>query len=441
MDVHVRRGSRGQRTSAGPLAYREIGIVLSVVTAVAASRYAWLMRTSPRSSTRMHRFDTIVLGLGAMGSAALYHLARKGSRVLGLDRFSPPHAFGSTHGDTRVTRLAIGEGEQYTPLALRSHELWRELEQETGKSLLTTNGGLIISSRAKTSRSHVENFFQNTLAAARRFDIAHEVLDADEIRRRFPQFKVADDEQGYLEKDAGFLRPEECVRAHLTQAERCGAEIHRDEKVLEFRGSATGVSVTTDRGAYAAGRLIVAAGPWLPGLIGPELARHFTVYRQALFWFQINGPVEPFLAAHFPIFIWELQKKKQGIYGFPALDGAGGGVKIATEQYEATTTAAAVRRNVSADEIRAMYADYVVPYISGVGDKCLKAVTCLYTVTPDFGFVIDRHPQSERVILVSPCSGHGFKHSPAIGEALAEISSGAAARFDLTPFALKRFRR
>src|SRR5204862_5444929 len=148
-----------------------------------------------------------------MGSAALYHLAKKGVRALGLDRFSPPHPFGSTHGDTRVTRLAIGEGEQYTPLALRSHELWRELERETGKTLLTTNGGLIISSPARTSRTHVENFFENTLAAARKFGIAHEVLNADEVRRRFPLFKVADDEQGYHERDAGFVRPAACVGA------------------------------------------------------------------------------------------------------------------------------------------------------------------------------------------------------------------------------------
>ncbi|TMG83586.1 MAG: N-methyl-L-tryptophan oxidase, partial [Betaproteobacteria bacterium] len=288
---------------------------------------------------------------------------------------------------------------------------------------------------------HVENFFQNTLAAARKFGIAHEVLDAQEIRRRFPQFNVADDERGYLENEAGFLRPEACVAAHLTQAERSGAEIHRNENVLTFHGSATGVSVTTDRGAYAAETLIVAAGAWLPGLIGEQLARHFTVYRQTLFWFDIEGAVAPFLPERCPIFIWELQRRKQGIYGFPAIDGAGGGVKIATEQYEDATSADAVRRNVTADEIRAMYADYVVPYISGVADKCLKAVTCLYTVTPDFGFVIDRHPQCERVLLVSPCSGHGFKHSPAIGEALAELSTGGAARFDLAPFALKRFAR
>ncbi|HEX9275656.1 MAG TPA: N-methyl-L-tryptophan oxidase [Casimicrobiaceae bacterium] len=387
----------------------------------------------------MRRFDTIVLGLGAMGSAALCELARRGNGVLGIDQFSPPHALGSSHGDTRITRLAIGEGEQYTPLALRSHQLWRELEKETGTELLTTCGGLIISSSAKTSRTHVENFFDNTLAAARKYAIAHELLDATEIRQRFPRFNVADDERGYLERDAGFLRPEACVRAQLSVAERRGAEIHRDERVSRFDASANAVTVTTDKETYLAGTLIVTAGPWLPGLVDRRLARHFTVYRQTLFWFDVDGPVTPYLPERWPVFIWELQGKKQGIYGFPAIDGPRGGMKVATEQYEATTTAAAVERAVSDEEKRAMYEDYVAPYIAGVSNRCLRAMSCLYTVTPDFGFVIDTHPDSKRVIIVSPCSGHGFKHSPAIGEALADLAIDGATAVDLGAFSLQRF--
>ncbi|MDQ2963053.1 MAG: N-methyl-L-tryptophan oxidase [Pseudomonadota bacterium] len=387
----------------------------------------------------MRRFETIVLGLGAMGSAALYQLARRGNGVLGLDQFSPPHALGSSHGDTRITRLAIGEGEQYTPLALRSHQLWRELERETGANLLTTCGGLVISSSAKTSRTHVENFFDNTLAAARKYAIAHEVLDAAEIRRRFARFNVADDEQGYFEPEAGFLRPEACVRAHLVSAERCGAEIHREETVSRFDASGNAVTVTTDKETYVAGTLIVTAGPWLPGLVDRRLARHFTVYRQTLFWFDLDGPVAPYVPERWPIFIWELQGKKQGIYGFPAIDGPRGGMKIATEQYDATTTAETVDRTVTDREKRAMYEDYVAPYIAGVSDRCLRAMSCLYTVTPDFGFVIDTHPHSKRVIIVSPCSGHGFKHSPAIGEALADLAIDGATAVDLGVFSLQRF--
>jgi sarcosine oxidase len=386
----------------------------------------------------VQNYDVVVLGLGAMGSAALYHLAKRGVRALGIDRYSPPHAFGSTHGDTRVTRLAIGEGEEYTPLALRSHALWRELEAETGESLLTANGGLIISSCATTAHTHVAHFFDNTLAAARKFGIAHELLDAAEIRRRFPQFKVSDEERGYLEKEAGFVRPERCVAAHLREAERRGASIRRNERAVAFRGTATGMTVETERSSYGAGTLIVAAGPWLPGL-AEDIAPLFRVYRQTLFWFAIERPRACFEVERCPIFIWEVLGRKCGIYGFPALDGPDGGVKIATEQFDETTAADAVRRRVTEDEIRSMHEECVAPYVSGVSARCLKALTCLYTVTPDFGFVLDRHPAYERVLIVSPCSGHGFKHSPAIGEGLADIATGAAPRFDASRFALRRF--
>jgi sarcosine oxidase len=388
----------------------------------------------------MQRFETIVIGLGATGSAAVCQLARKGNAVLGIDQFVPPHAHGSTHGDTRITRLAIGEGEQYTPLALRSHELWRELEEQTGSKLLTTSGCLIVSSHAKTSRMHVENFFATTLAAARRYGIAHEVLDAGQIRARFPQFRVGDDEMGYLERDGGFLCPEACVRAQLTVAERFGAMIHTQEKVTGFAAASSGVTVTTDRSSYQADKLVVAAGPWLPGLLDPRLARHFRVYRQVMFWFGVEGPVDAFVAPRCPVFIWELQGRKHGIYGVPAVDGPDGGVKIATEQFDHALSADAVVPAVTDTEIRLMHETYVGPYFSGVSSRCVKARTCLYTVTPDFAFVIDVHPDSERVILASPCSGHGFKHSPAVGEALSEMVIDGNAGLDLGAFSLARLR-
>jgi len=387
----------------------------------------------------MQRFDSIVLGLGATGSAAICQLARKGNAVLGIDRFAPPHGHGSTHGETRVTRLAIGEGEQYTPLALRSHHLWRELEEETGSTLLTTNGCLIISSRAKNSVTHVEEFFATTLAAARRYGIVHEILNAEQIRRRFAPFKVADDEIGYLERDGGFLRPEACVRAQLKVAEQLGATIHMREKAIGFEAATGGVTVTTDHGRYGADKLIVAAGPWLPELVGARLALHFKVYRQVMFWFDVEDPIDAFLPPRCPVFIWELQGSTQPIYGFPAVDGRGGGVKIATEQFDNAITADEAVQTVSAEEKRAMYEDYVAPHVSGVNGRCIKALSCLYTVTPDFAFVIDVHPDSERVILASPCSGHGFKHSPAVGEALAELVIDGASRLDLGAFSLRRF--
>ncbi len=388
----------------------------------------------------MIKFDTIVLGLGATGSAAAYQLARRGNRVLGIDRFDPPHTYGSTHGDTRITRLAIGEGAQYTPLAKRSHELWREIERETGRALLTACGGLVISSAAKTSTVHVENFFANTLAAAERFGIDHEILSAPELRRRYPQFNVRDDEIGYFEPSAGFVRPEACVRAQLSLARAHGAEIHVNEVVRAFEALADAVTVTTDRATYAAERLIVAAGPWLPGLLRSEWAKWFTVSRQVVFWFDVSDSAAAFSPERFPVFIWELQASRQAIYGFPAIDGPGGGIKISTEQFEATTTPETVNRNVTEDESRAVYTRLVAPHVPSVCPNCLRAAACLYTVTPDFGFVIDTHPDFDRVLVASPCSGHGFKHSAAIGEALAQRVIDGASRIDLGAFRMDRFR-
>lgn len=374
-----------------------------------------------------------------MGSAAVHHLAKRGHHVLGLDRFAPPHTRGSSHGETRITRLAIGEGEHFTPLALRSHELWRELERETGASLLTRTGGLFVSSAARSAVLHVADFFANTVAAAVKHGIAHEILDARAIRRRFPQFNVAADEYGYFEREAGYLRPEACIRAHLETAAASGAEIHRDETVTGFNAAPRGVTVVTDRGRYEAERLILAAGPWLPSLADRGLARHFKVYRQRICWFDVEGEAAPFLPPDFPVFIWELQGRGQGIYGIPAVDGPRGGVKVGSEQFESETDPDVVAQAVSDAEIAAFHQRLVAPFLPALSPRCVKIVSCLYTVTPDFGFVLDVHPDSERVLIVAACSGHGFKHSPAIGEAAAAWATDGAVPFGNDAFGLARF--
>jgi sarcosine oxidase len=387
----------------------------------------------------MVRYDAIVLGLGATGSAALYHLAKRGVRALGIDRFSPPHAHGSSHGDTRITRLAIGEGAHYTPLAMRSHELWRALERETGERLLTTNGGLIVSSATTAARTHVANFFANTVGAAERYGIAHETLDAEAIRRRFPQFAVGDGEIGYFEPGAGFLRPEACVRAHLAAARRRGAEVAHDDAVVGFEPHRDRVVVATARERHECAMLVVAAGPWLATLLDARWSRHFRVYRQVLYWFDVAGPIAPFEPERFPVFIWELPRGRHGVYGFPAIDGRGGGVKVGTESFDATTSADACERTVGAAQIESMHARCVAPYLPQLSSRCLRSTTCLYTVTPDFGFVVDTLPGTSNVLIASPCSGHGFKHSPAIGEALAQWATGRAKPDALAPFAIDRF--
>jgi sarcosine oxidase len=382
--------------------------------------------------------DAIVLGLGAMGSAALYQLAKRGAKVLGIDRFSPPHSHGSTHGDTRITRQAIGEGEQYTPLALRSYEIWRDIEAQTGASLLTVTGGLVISSDAPHALCHVPGFFDRTVAVAKKHGIRHDLLDAAQIRERFPQFGVRDNELGYFEHEAGFLRPEACVRAQLSLAEKHGAAVRRDERVGRFSEADGSVRVETHRGTYHAKQLIVSAGPWLAGLLDHPCARYFSVTRQVLFWFDVTVPIERFEPGNFPVFIWELQASRHGIYGFPAIDGQGGGVKIASEQNELRTSPDAVVREVSELETRVMYDTLVAPNFPDVSSDCVKSVSCLYTTTPDANFVIDRHPAMPSVIIASPCSGHGFKHSAAIGESLAELVLEGRSTLDLGSFAFSR---
>ena len=387
----------------------------------------------------MNGYDAIVVGLGAVGSAATYQLAKRGARVLGIDQYAPPHHQGSSHGGTRITRLAIGEGEHYTPLAMRAHEIWRDIEHETGSDLLCTNGALVISSANKTAITHVEGFFENTVAAAKRFGIEHELLDAHQIRRRWPLFAVSDEEFGYFEPGAGFVKPEACIHAQLRLAGKYGATLHMHEKLIGFDCTESHVTVTTNTGRYQTERLILAVGAWLPEIIGPT--HPFQIFRQVQYWFTPMGNIAPFRPDRFPVFIWELRTTRQGIYGFPATDGMTGGVKVATEEFGNATDPQTVARDVSREEIATMYETFVVPHLPGLTSHCVKTATCLYTVTPDFGFVVDRHPEAERVILASPCSGHGFKHSPAIGEALAEIVVEGGPRQNLDAFRLSRFER
>lgn len=403
------------------------------------------------------KYACIVVGLGAMGSASLYQLAKLGSAnlnsanlnsaklgsanlgpVLGIDRFSPPHIFGSTHGDTRITRQAIGEGDQFIPLTLRSYEIFREVEKATGMDLLTVTGGLMISSENRTSTNHVAEFFKNTLSAARKNDIKHDILDAKDIRRRFPQFSIEDNEVGYFEYEAGFLRPENCVEAQLQLALQAGASVHTNEQVLGFNETSQGVRVKTDQGEYIADAVVVSAGPWLPGLFGKSFDSLFKVYRQVLYWFDVETAYEKFVPEKFPIFIWEVQGKGMAMYGFPAIDGPQGGLKIGSGRYLEPIDPDEVDRQVSPCEIESMYEMQIEPYFPLLGRKCVRAVTCMYTVTADAGFVIDRHPDSQRIIVCSSCSGHGFKHSAAIGECVAQMVACGQAGLDLSSFALDK---
>jgi sarcosine oxidase len=387
----------------------------------------------------MAGYDVIVLGLGAMGASASYQLALRGASVLGLDQFHPPHEQGSTHGDTRITRLACGEGAQYTPFARRSHEIWRSLEAETGEALLQQNGILIVAGDGEIAPSHgVPKFLEATVASARAWDLEHEILGGREIARRFPAFAVADGDRAYHDRLGGFVRPEACIAAQLTRARRLGAELRMGEKVVSFRQEAGGVVVDTAQGTYRAARLIVAAGPWLPRMLDPALARQFGVTRQVLYWFRAKSPADhaAFAPERFPVFIWQPTGAGGVFYGFPAVGPLEEGVKIATEGHDVVDPDT-VDRTVSRREIEAM-SDTFGRFFPGLSPDCVKAKVCLYTEVNQARFILDRLPGQDRIIVASPCSGHGFKHSGGVGEVLAQMALGTERpAVDMAPFAFR----
>jgi sarcosine oxidase len=386
-------------------------------------------------------YDAIIIGLGAMGSAAAYQLSKRNAKVLGIDQFSPPHNLGSTHGETRVTRQAIGEGAEYVPLTLRSYEIFREIEAQANADLLTITGGLIMSNPSGNANLHGnEGFIETTVTTAKKFGIKHQTLTADEIARKFPQFNLDGNEDGYFENEMGFLRPENCVAAQLELAEKYGAKIHRNEKVVAMRTFPDSVEIFTDKAVYKADKLIISAGAWIKDFVEIEQKELFQIYRQVFYWFNVADSYEQFKLGNFPIFIWEFGRwENDFVYGFPAIDGKNGGFKVATETYLETTNPDNVNREVSQAEIDEVHEKYIKNRINGVSNKCIKTATCLYTVMPKAKFLIDYLLDNKRIIVASPCSGHGFKHSAAIGEILAELVTEGKSRIDVSAFSFEKF--
>lgn len=394
----------------------------------------------PNANRQVTTADILIVGLGAVGSAALYQTSKLGACCIGIDRFSPPHDQGSSHGDTRITRQAIGEGKAFVPLVLRSNLIWEEMEAATGRSLMVRNGCLVLAS-ANTPGCHhgSTSFVQDTIEAAHEFGIAHEVLSAGEISRRYPQYRLRGDETGYFEPGAGFVRPEACIEAQLQLARNAEAQIFTNETVLDIKPDQNGsVGVRTNKASYSVGKVIVTAGAWIPKLLGEDYARLFKVYRQMLCWFRVARNQERYTPPQFPVFIWITgNRPRDMVYGFPQID-SNGGVKIAAEQYEATVDPDSVPRDIDPAEIAALYHEYIAPRFPDVSGEYLRSATCLYTVTPDAKFVIDHVGDSHNVVFASACSGHGFKHSAAIGEALAQQAFGLPTSLNLSPFGLGR---
>ncbi len=382
--------------------------------------------------------DVIVVGLGAIGAATLYRLARQGVRAVGIDRFRPPHDRGSTHGESRITRLAVGEGSAYAPLVRRSHEIWRELEAETGEILFMQTGGLIMGPREGAAKHHgKDDFVRRTILVAEQAGIAHDVLDADGIVARFPQFILRGDEIGFFEPTAGLVFPERSVSIHLQLAEASGARLYLDEPVELWRQEGTHVQVRTSQRVLEAPRVILTAGAWLPGLAGGAVAELARVYRQTLHWFEARD-ASAYAPGRFPVFIWmHGDTQEDYFYGFPALPGTDA-VKVASERYAASIDPDQLDRDVTDAESAVIHARHVAGRLQGIGSRCVRAAACMYTVTPDAGFIVDSPSESPGLLIASACSGHGFKHSAALGELLAARAlasePSASGPFDLARY-------
>ena len=357
-------------------------------------------------------YDAIVAGLGGMGSAAAYHLAGRGRRVLGLERYTPAHDKGSSHGQSRIIRQAYFEDPAYGPLLLHAYELWERLERETGEDLMTLTGGLMIGPPDS-------DIFKGSKATADEHGLPYKVLDAPELKRRYPMFEPTEGTVALFEEKAGFVRPEAAVKAHLSRAEALGAELRFGEEILVWEPTASGVRVETASNIYEAERLVVTAGAWAPKLLA-DLGLPLEVTRQILFWFDPKCGIEPFLPDRFPIFIWE-PEDGNAFYSIPAHDEPGGGVKVAFFRADGTPADPdTIDRGVHDHEVEFMR-EYLARYVPDLDGDFLYAKTCMYTNTPDEHFVISTHPWHPQVAIAAGFSGHGFKFCGVVGEILADL--------------------
>ena len=374
----------------------------------------------------MPTYDVIVLGVGGMGSAACFELARRGRRVLGLEQFPLVHSRGSSHGHTRIIRTAYYEHPNYVPLLRRAWDRWYDLEQRTGRHLLTECPCLNVGPAGGELVNGVR-------ASVREHGLAAEEVSAAEIARRFP-FRFPDGYAGVMERAAGFLYVEDCVRAHVDSAVSLGAEVHAEEPVREWRAVGNGVEVTTDRGTYHAAKLVVTAGAWATRLLA-DLGVPLSVMRQVLMWFDVGANPRAFGRNTFPIFIADVPGGP--FYGLPAVDRFG--LKIARHYGEPhlPNPDGVSWDATAADEppVRA----FLDAYLPGSVGPVTKAQVCLYTLTPDKHFVIDAHPRHPQVAVACGFSGHGFKFASVVGEVLADLAESGRTPHPIGMFGAGRF--
>src|SRR4051794_4671121 len=375
----------------------------------------------------MERFDVIVAGVGGHGSAAVMELARRGSRVLGLDRSSIPNERGSSHGVNRIIRLAYAEDPRYVPLLRRAYERWRELETAAGEQLLWITGGI---DAGTPDSEHV----RGALESARVHDLPHEVLSAVQVHRRFPGYALSEEMVGLYQPESGFVASERAIVAHVNQALAHGAEIHAHEPITTWHVTDDGVRVETEQGSYLAGQLVLTAGAWV-GKVAPQLASFFVPQRQVLIWTQPTVPAE-FALGSFPVFI--LDSEEGLFYGFPMFGIPG--FKIGRYHHLGETIDPDVfDRDAFTPRDEEVLRAGIRRYFPDANGPTLSLASCIFTNTVDEHFVIDRLPDAPHVVMVSACSGHGYKFASVIGEIVADLVLEGGSRFDLSMFELARF--
>ncbi|MBA2512027.1 MAG: N-methyl-L-tryptophan oxidase [Rubrobacteraceae bacterium] len=363
-----------------------------------------------------------------MGSAAAYHLAGRGKKVLGLERHAPAHDKGSSHGESRIIRQAYFEGAEYVPLVSRAYELWEELEGETGEDLVTPCGGLMIGPESG-------ELVPGSVASAEEHGLPYEMLDAADLRRRFPVFEPGPETIALFEKRAGFVRPEATVKAHLGRAAALGADLRFGEPVVSWEVTEWGVRVRTQNGLYEAERLVVAAGAWAGELLS-DLGLPLEVTRQILFWFRPRGGTAAFAPDRLPIWIFEPDDGNM-FYSFPAIDGADT-VKAAFFRADGTPADPdTIDREVHANEVD-FIRRYLERHVPSMNGEFVRAKTCMYTNTPDQHFVISTHPDHPQVAVAAGFSGHGYKFCSVVGEILADLSTKGETRHPIGLFSPAR---
>lgn len=372
-------------------------------------------------------YDVIVVGTGTMGSAACYHLAKRGQRVLGLDRFGIPHSQGSYHGHSRMIRTAYSEHPDYVPLVLRAYQLWHALEDESGRKLLHQTGGLYM------GRPESE-LVAGSIQSSRQHSLDHELIDHKQLAERFPQFELPDNYLGLWDPHAGFLLSELAVATYAEFALRHGAELHGHEPVVSWEKSGNGVKVTTPKAHYQAGSLVLCGGAWSNRLVR-DLGVPLRVTRQVLGWLWPRDP-DAFSLGTLPV--WAIEDEKGNFYyGFPMMAGSLG-MKVGHHWQAAETDPDHVEREPvdgDEDDFRPMIRQFV-PAADG---PLLSLAVCLYTNTPDSHFILDRHPRHPNVVIACGFSGHGFKFASVMGEALADLAIEGETDLPVDFLGLKRF--